>query len=282
MSARHAQQLSINRPQPAIWAVTMSKILGALTNITEARSLHEALHATQTALAHASRVATLGEMNATIAHEVNQPLAAIIMNGESSLRWLARSEPDLERVRELTKRMVADARRACEIIGRVRAMASRRAPEQELLSLDDVIGESMLFLRHEFQSKSISVSLDLAPALPHVVGDRTQLQQVVVNLAINAVQAMAQSRVARRSILIRTKLLGPETVCCTMEDSGPGVDPTYLPRLFDSFFTTKDSGMGMGLPICRSIIEAHSGYVRVDNESTLGGARFSFGLPCHF
>ena len=256
-----------------------AEVVGALKDMTEATKSQEALHATQTALAHASRVATLGEISATIAHEVNQPLAAIITNGESSLRWLARSEPDLAKVGELTKRVVADARRASEIIGRVRAMATRREPERTPLSLEDVIGESMVFLRHEFQSKNVSVSLDLAPALPQVVGDRTQLQQVVVNLAVNAVQAIAQA--ARRSILVRTMLSDPETVYCTVEDSGPGIDPTHLPHLFDSFFTTKDTGMGMGLPICRSIIEAHNGYMRVDNKSTLGGARFSFALPCH-
>ena len=257
------------------------EVVGALKDMTEATKSQEALHATQTALAHASRVATLGEISATIAHEVNQPLAAIITNGESSLRWLARSKPDLAKVGELTKRVVADARRASEIIGRVRAMATRREPERTPLSLEDVIGESMVFLRHEFQSKNVSVSLDLAPALPQVVGDRTQLQQVVVNLAVNAVQAIAQSKAARRSILVRTMLSDPETVYCTMEDSGPGIDPTHLPHLFNSFFTTKDTGMGMGLPICRSIIEAHNGYMRVDNKSTLGGARFSFALPCH-
>ena len=258
-----------------------AEVVGALKDMTEATKSQAALHATQTALAHASRVATLGEISATIAHEVNQPLAAIITNGESSLRWLARSKPDLAKVGQLTKRVVADAQRASEIIGRVRAMATRREPERTPLSLEDVIGESMVFLRHEFQSKNVSVSVDLAPALPQVVGDRTQLQQVVVNLAVNAVQAIAQSKAARRSILVRTMLSDPETVYCTMEDSGPGIDPTDLPRLFDSFFTTKDTGMGMGLPICRSIIEAHNGYMRVDNKSTLGGARFSFALPCH-
>ena len=139
----------------------------------------------------------------------------------------------------------------------------------------------MIFLRHEFQSKSISVSLDLEPALPRIVGDRTQLQQVVVNLAINAVQAMAQAGTVRRSIFVRTMLSDPETVCCSIEDSGPGIDPTHLPRLFDTFFTTKDAGMGMGLPISRSIIEAHDGSIRADNESTLGGARFSFTLPAN-
>jgi signal transduction histidine kinase len=121
----------------------------------------------------------------------------------------------------------------------------------------------------------------LAPALPQVTGDRTQLDQVIVNLAINAVQAMVQSGTARRSISIRTMLSDPETVCCVVEDSGPGIDPTHLTRLFDSFFTTKDTGMGMGLSICRSIIEAHDGHIEANNKSALGGARFSFALPAN-
>jgi signal transduction histidine kinase len=175
------------------------------------------------------------------------------------------------------QRVVADARRASEIIGRIRAMAARRAPLQAPLSFDDIIEESIVFLRHEFQSKGISVSLDLAPELPQVVGDRTQIQQVIVNLAINAVQAMAQS--GRRNILIRTMLSSPEKVGCTIEDSGPGIDPAHLPLLFDSFFTTKETGMGMGLPISQSIIENHGGRIRADNKSSLGGARFSFALP---
>ncbi len=137
----------------------------------------------------------------------------------------------------------------------------------------------MVFLRHELQSKGVSVCLDLAPALPRVTGDRTQLQQVVVNLAINAVQAMAQSDTGRRTLLIQTKPSDAETVCCTFEDSGPGIGPGHLDHLFDSFFTTKDAGMGMGLPISRSIIEAHGGQIRVDNESAYGGARFTFTLP---
>jgi C4-dicarboxylate-specific signal transduction histidine kinase len=220
-------------------------------------------------------------LTASIAHEVNQPLAAIITNGETGLRWLARPEPDVEKARELTRQVVADARRASEIIGRVRAMVTRRIPEPTLLSLGDIVAESMVFLRHEFQSQSVSVSLDLAPELPRVVGDRTQLQQVVVNLAINAVQAMAQSEAVRRSICIRTILSLPESVCCIVEDSGPGIDPTHLPRLFDGFFTTKDTGMGMGLPISRSIVEAHDGHIRADNDSALGGARFSFSLPAN-
>jgi C4-dicarboxylate-specific signal transduction histidine kinase len=247
--------------------------------VTQLRLSEQALAKARSELARVARVTCLGVLTASIAHEVNQPLAAIITNAESSLRWLDRPEPDVEKVRELTERVVADARRASEIIDRIRAMATRRAPRQMRLSLDDVIQESMIFLRHEFQSRDITVSLDLAPELPHVVGDRTQLQQVIVNLAINAAQAMAQSGNARRGISVRTTLSDPETVCCVIEDSGPGIEPAHLPQLFDSFFTTKDNGMGMGLAICRSIIEAHDGYIRADNNSSLGGARFSFTLP---
>jgi signal transduction histidine kinase len=158
-------------------------------------------------------------------------------------------------------------------------MAAGQAPEYKALALHDVIAESMLFLRHELQSKGVSVTLDLAPELPQVTGDRTQLQQVIVNLVINAVQAMEQSGTTRRSILIRTIPSNPDTVCCVIEDSGPGIDSKSTAKLFDSFFTTKDTGMGMGLPISRSIIEAHGGRIRADNESALGGGRFIFSLP---
>ena len=176
-------------------------------------------------------------------------------------------------------RIIDDAGRAADIVARTRAMAVRRATQATTLSLHGVIEESMIFLRHELQSKGIVLSLDLAPALPRVTGDRTQLQQVVVNLAINAVQAMAQSDAPRRALLIETALSEAGTVRCTFQDSGPGIDPQHLDHLFDSFFTTKNAGMGMGLSISRSIIEAHAGRIRADNELVLGGARFSFELP---
>jgi signal transduction histidine kinase len=239
---------------------------------------NEALAKARSELAHVARVTSLGVLTASIAHEVNQPLAAIAANGESSLHWLTRDEPDIEKVQLLTKRVVAEARRASEIIGRIRDMTSQRAPEQKLLSIDDVINESLSFLHHELQEKGIIVSLDLTRELPQIAGDRTQLQQVIVNLTINAVQAMTQLAPADRRISVGTMLSDPETVCCSIEDSGPGIDPEHLPRLFDSFFTTKDNGMGMGLAICQSIVEAHGGRIRADNNSTLGGARFSFDL----
>jgi C4-dicarboxylate-specific signal transduction histidine kinase len=246
-------------------------------NAAQRRLSEEALGKARSEVAHMARVTSLGVLTASIAHEVNQPLGAIVTNGETGLRWLARPDLDVEKVREILKRVVADARRASDIIDRIRAMAAGRAPRHTQLSLDEIVEESMVFLHHEFQSRGVAVSLELAPQLPQVVGDRTQLQQVIVNLAVNALQAMAPS--SGRGLLIRSLRSDSETVCCTVEDSGPGIAPADLPHLFDSFFTTKDAGMGMGLPISRSIIEAHGGHIRADNDSTLGGARFSFALP---
>jgi hypothetical protein len=253
--------------------------IGAAQDVTQRRLSDEALAKVRSELSHVARVTSLGVLTASIAHEVNQPLGSIIINGETALRWLARPDIDVEKVKELTKRVVADARRAADIIERIRAMATRRAPQRTPLSIDDIVEESLVFLRHEFQSKGISVSLELAPALPKVVGDRTQIQQVIVNLAMNAVQAMTTSEGTRRSLIVRAVQPDPATVCCMIEDSGPGIDPEHIPHLFDSFFTTKDTGMGMGLPISRSIIEAHNGHIRADNDSAIGGARFSFALP---
>ncbi len=254
---------------------------GAVVDVHDWKQAQEELRRAQLELAHMTRVMTMGELVASIAHEVNQPLASIITNGQTGLRRLARPEPDIEKVREATGRMVADARRASEIINRIRAMATRKAPQHTPLSLNEVIQESMDLLRPEFQLRGISVSLDLAPGLPYVVGDRTQLQQVIVNLALNAIQAMTRSMRTRRSLAVRAMLSNPKTVFCSVEDSGAGIAAEHLPHLFESFFTTKDTGMGMGLPICRSIIEAHRGQIRADCDSALGGARFSFTVPAN-
>jgi C4-dicarboxylate-specific signal transduction histidine kinase len=218
-------------------------------------------------------------LTASIAHEVNQPLAAIVTNGEVGLRLLNRSEPGLAEMRELLHYVVDDARRAADIIARVRTMATRRAPEQTLLSVDEVIREALLFLRHEVQSHGLMVTHHLDPAASKVIGDRTQLQQVFVNLTVNAIQAMTQTETARRTLVFRTAPTDPHTLCCTVEDSGPGIKPEHLDRLFDSFFTTKETGMGLGLAISRSIIEAHGGRLQADNESAYGGARFRFTFP---
>jgi C4-dicarboxylate-specific signal transduction histidine kinase len=216
---------------------------------------------------------------ASIAHELNQPLTAIVTNGEVGLRLLDSANPDLAELRELTMCVVDDAERAAVVIARVRAMAKRQAVERSLLSIDEVVRESLTFLRHEVQSHGLMVRHIPNPAAPKVLADRTQIQQVVVNLTVNAIQAMAQAGSLQRSLVISTALSDPHTLCCTFEDSGPGIEPENLDHLFDSFFTTKEAGMGLGLPISRSIVEAHGGYIRVDNKSAYGGARFSITLP---
>jgi signal transduction histidine kinase len=249
-----------------------------LVDITERVRAQKMLQRVQAEFAHAARISMLGQITASIAQEVNQPLAAVTTNGEAGLRWLNRSEPNIAEARQSLKCIIDEGRRASDLIARIRSMAVGALPQQTELSLHDVIGESIIFLRHELHSKGVSVSLHLAPKLPPVIGDRAQLQQVILNLLINAVQAMAQSGAVRRILLIETALSEDETVCCAIEDSGPGINPRYLGRLFDSFFTTKDGGMGIGLAISRSIIEAHGGHIRADNSPVHGGARFSFVL----
>ncbi|MCK1595035.1 ATP-binding sensor histidine kinase [Bradyrhizobium sp. 164] len=253
--------------------------LGAIQDITRRRLAEDARDKVRSELAHVSRVVSLGALTASIAHEVNQPLASILTSGETALRWLDQPEPNFEKVQQVLKRVVNDARRAADVIDRVRTMASKGAPRRSEIALADIIKECTVLLHQEFQSKNVSNSLDLASDLPKVMVDRTQLQQVIVNLVINAIQAMTTSEEAHRKIVIRTQQIDAETVRCVVEDSGPGIDAEHLPRLFDSFFTTKETGMGLGLPIARSIIEAHNGLIRADNESTLGGARLIIELP---
>jgi C4-dicarboxylate-specific signal transduction histidine kinase len=231
-----------------------------------------------TEFAPAARNSVLAELAATIAHEVNQPLAAMQTNIETGLRYLNGPDPNVAQAREAMQRSLSDARRAADVVSSIRAIAAGKRPRRIILSLQNIIEESLVFLRNELQSTAVFVSLDLAPSLPTLTGDRIQLQQVVVNLAVNAVQAMAQSASAERKLLIRTKRSDP-WISCSFEDSGPGIDPHHLGQLFRGFFTTKDTGMGMGLPVCRSIIEAHGGELRADNNSIFGGARFSFLLP---
>jgi C4-dicarboxylate-specific signal transduction histidine kinase len=239
----------------------------------------ETLERLRIEFAHAARVSLLGELMASIAHELNQPLGAIAVNCEAGLRWLDRLEPNLDEVRALTKRSLADARRAAEIIDHIRGMAVRRAPERVLVPLHDVILDALQFLRQEVEWRGITVSHVFAAASSNVLADRTLLHQLIVNLCVNAMQAMAKTGAAERRITVRTTSPDGVRLRCSVEDSGPGIAPDHLLRLFDSFFTTKQGGMGMGLSICRSIIEAHGGRIEADNSSVHGGARFSFTLP---
>lgn len=249
-------------------------MLIGVVDISARKAAEAALTRVQSEFAHAARVSMLGELTASIAHEVNQPLAAIATSGSASLRWLAQDEPDLAEVRGLAERIVADARRAADIIARVRAMAERREPERAALSLNALVTEAVAFLGHELRAHAVDPILTLAPDLPEVLGDRTQLQQVLVNLIVNAAQAMVGAPAP--SLRLATTLANGR-IALTVEDNGPGLaEPA---RLFDSFYTTKASGMGMGLPICRGIVEAHGGTITAENGET--GARFTVTLPAH-
>lgn len=252
--------------------------INAFVDTTEKKNAERRLRHIEAEYAHAARISMLGELTASIAHEVNQPLAAITTYGEAGLRWLNRPKPELSEVRDIVTRIVADAQRAAGVIARVRNMASHRKQDEEVVSLDELVAEAVSFLGHEFRLHNVKV-MHLPPAGPTLVNvDRIQLQQVVVNLAVNAVQAISTSNAKRREVLIYTTEEGTQ-VRCSVEDSGPGIPRESIDRIFQSFFTTKDGGMGMGLPISRSIIEAHGGRMIVDNDSSCGGARFSFVLP---
>lgn len=237
-----------------------------------------AMRQLQNELAHAARISMLGELGSSIAHEVSQPLAAITTNGEAQLRWLSRPHPDIAEVREITQSMIDDARRAAGIIARVRAMSLRRSPIFDLLVLNDVVREAVHFLAHEFRSQNAAVDLQLSPGLPLIRVDRIQIQQVIVNLAINALQAMSTSMKGRRDLRIATSIDEPGYIRVDVEDTGPGIAPEVLPRLFESFFTTKPNGMGLGLPVCRSIAEAHGGRLSGTNRASGVGARFTLTL----
>ena len=253
-------------------------VLVGVIDISEQVAARRALERAQADLAHAARVAMLGELTASIAHEVNQPLAAIVTNGEAGLRWLGRAEPDVGEARVLNTRMVADARRAADIIARIRQMAQRGEPLKEPIAVRGLVEEAAQFLGHEIQGRGASLALDLETGLPELIGDRTQLQQVVVNLAMNALQAMAAADSPLRQLTIRATTHAGGAVRIEVRDTGPGIPETALPRLFDSFFTTKATGMGMGLSICRSIVEAHGGVIEAANVQD-GGAVVGFTVP---
>lgn len=253
-----------------------ASIIG-LIDVTERTRAQERLRQVQSDLAHTTRVSMLGELVASIAHEINQPLAAIIANGGAGIRWLDRPQPELQEALALLQRIVADADRAADIIRNIRAMAARRDPALRPLEFAGVVRESSAFLKHEFRTHNVTVLEEIGDDLPEIEGDRTQLQQVLVNLLLNAVQAMAGDSL-RRILRIRARRAG-RVLQCSLEDSGPGIPEDDLPNLFESFFTTKPDGLGMGLAICRSIVESHGGNLEADNASELGGARFTISLP---
>jgi PAS domain S-box-containing protein len=234
----------------------------------------------QMELAHANRVATMGQLSASIAHEVNQPIAAAVANAHAALRWLGGEPSNIEQARQALGRIVNNGNRASEVIGRIRALIKKAPPRKESLAIDEAIREVIAITRGEVMKYGVSLQTQFAEALPRVQGDRVQLQQVLLNLMINAMEAMSGFTERPRELLISTAQAESDSVVIAVQDSGPGLDPASLDRIFDAFYTTKPSGLGMGLSICRSIIEAHGGRLwAIAREPH--GAIFSFKLPAH-
>lgn len=227
--------------------------------------------------AHAAGRFTLGELTASIAHELKQPFSAIFMNAETTLRYLSRPQPDIDKAIMITRRIAESSAAANAVIGRVRELAARNSPNRDLVDINDVVEQCLSFLNNEVQRESVDVQTRLEPNLPFVMGVRVQLQQLVVNLLINSLQAMKQMP---RRLVVRTFTDESGDIALSVEDTGTGVQPEYLDQVFESFFTTKDDGLGIGLTICRSIATAHGGNIEAAN-SLEGGAVFRFTIPAH-
>jgi PAS domain S-box-containing protein len=256
---------------------------GTGTDITatiRADHAEQALRKAQAELAHVTRVTSLGELTASIAHEVNQPLAAVIANAEACLRWLDRETPDLAAARRSAEWVIDDGNRASEVVRRVRALANKSELEKVPLDLNDVVRDVMVLVQRELASQRVSLRTELEPLLPMILGDRVQLQQVIINLVMNGIEAMQPVTDRAHKLVIRSGQDETREVLVSVTDCGVGIAPDNANQLFNAFFTTKSSGLGMGLSICRSIVEAHGGRLSVSgNEGP--GATFQFVLPLH-
>jgi signal transduction histidine kinase len=245
----------------------------ALEIIRRERQLREA----QMELAHANRVATLGQLTASITHALKQPIAAARTNASAALRWLDKTPPDLGNARDSLARIVGATDRACDVVDRIGALMRKAPPRKEALDLNEGILEVIALTHSEAIKHGVTMRTQLAPCLPRIQGDRVQLQQVMLNLIVNAIQATSGVAEDRRDVLISSEATD-EGALVGVRDTGPGLRPDSLPRLFEPFYTTKPDGMGMGLSICRSIIEAHGGRLWATGH-TSPGAFFQFAIP---
>jgi PAS domain S-box-containing protein len=249
-----------------------------ITATIRADHAEQALRQAQAELAHVTRVTTLGEMTASIAHEVNQPLAAVVANAEACLRWLDRGTPDLDAARRSVKWIIDDGNRASEVIRRVRALANKTEIEKVPLDVNDLVREVIPLVQRQLMSHQVSLQMELAPTLPMVLADRVQLQQVMINLVMNGIEAMRSVTDRTRELVIRSLQDETQQVLVSVTDRGVGISTEIADRLFNPFFTTKSGGMGMGLAICRSIMEGHGGRLWATADVP-HGATFQFTLP---
>ena len=248
--------------------------------LTERKRADEALREAQVELAHETRVTTIGGLAAAIAHEINQPLAAVITNGSACLRWLAGTTPNLDEARQAVGRIIRDGNRASDVIAKIRALLRKTGTEKERLDMNDVIREVVALAQSEIRRNGVALRAQLEGNIPPVLGDRVQLQQVVLNLIMNGIEAMSAIGDRPRELIISTQSGEIDQVHVTVQDSGIGLDPKSMERIFDAFYTTKSEGMGMGLAISRSIVENHDGRLwAVPNDGP--GATFQLTLLKH-
>jgi C4-dicarboxylate-specific signal transduction histidine kinase len=274
-------------PEPAILlrsavflvaTLLITALMEIKRRVEESRNRAElALRQAQADLARVSRVTTMGEFTASLAHEVNQPIAAAVTDANTCLRWLTRENPDVEEAREAATRAVKDAIRASEIINRVGMLFKKGALQREFVDINEIIREMLVLLRSEATRYSISIRTQLAGDLPHVMGDLVQLQQVLMNLMINGIDAMKEVD-GTRELMITSERPENEHLMVSVSDTGAGLPEHHMEQIFGAFFTTKPHGTGMGLRISRSIVESHGGRLWAANRSP-NGARFSFTLP---
>jgi PAS domain S-box-containing protein len=254
------------------------EFVGAIMDVTASRRAEEQLILAREELAHVTRVTTVGELTAAIAHEINQPLTGLVTSGHACLRWLAAEPPNLDAARRAVERMINDGTRAADVISRIRAMVRKAPPRRDALDVNDTVMEVITLIRREVERNDIALRVELADDLPQVPGDRIQLQQVVLNLIVNAIDALKGVSPHQRELTVASTVDAASGVHVDVRDSGSGFDGRSLDRLFDAFYTTKPEGMGMGLAISRTIIEAHGGKLWASpNEPK--GAIFSFRLP---
>jgi PAS domain S-box-containing protein len=251
-------------------------LVGLVQDITARKRTEESLQRAQADLAHIARIATMGEMASSIAHELNQPLAAVVANANACARWLATQPPNLPEANEAVARIVRDGKRASEVIARIRAFVGRRESQKSLLRLDDVTREALSMMTAVLRGHGVALSIAPAAQLPPVMADRVQVQQVILNFVMNAVEAMERS--TERTLMVGVDAYGAGALRVWVRDSGAGLDPAHRDRIFDAFYTTKPNGMGMGLAISRSIVEAHGGRLwATPNDGP--GETFQFTLP---
>jgi PAS domain S-box-containing protein len=254
-------------------------VLTIVTDTTESKRAEKELRRLQTELAHAARVMTMGALTTSIAHEVNQPLAGVITNGNAALRWLAQEPPDLDEVRVAVERIIRDGNRAGEVIAHTRELLKNNAPQKSALDINEIARETIALAQLEIQKCGIRLQTKFSQELPFVAGDKIQLQQVMLNLLMNSIDALkAAASEDRKHLLIKTEKYEANEILIAVKDSGPGLDKKNLERIFEAFYTTKAEGMGMGLSISRSIVEAHGGRLwAIANKDK--GATFQFTLP---